>query len=162
EAETLWAHMQGEPPGLPDFPPLDPVLERALAKEKAERYPTCGALVEAAGASLGLETPRVRRRSRMRRRTGALIAVGALVLGGGIAAAVTEMTSSGSAKPVVAKPNSVAAIDPKTDRVVTDVAVGNSPSSVAVGGGAVWVLNADDRTVSRVDLASHAARTLSI
>jgi hypothetical protein len=37
--------------------------------------------------------------------------------------------------------------------------VGGDPSGVAVAGGAVWALNADDQTLTRVDLASHAGRT---
>ena len=40
EAETLWAHMQEEPASIPGHPALDPVLRRALAKDKDERYET--------------------------------------------------------------------------------------------------------------------------
>ena len=36
EAETLWAHMQDEPPSLPGHPELDPVLRKALAKEQED------------------------------------------------------------------------------------------------------------------------------
>ena len=67
-----------------------------------------------------------------------------------------------SEAPVVVQPNSVALIDPETNAVVDDIPVGNSPSSVAVGEGAVWVLNGDDRTVSRVDpLRGRYARSRS-
>ena len=48
EAETLWAHIQVEPPPLPGHPALDPVLGRGLAKERDERYESCAALIEAA------------------------------------------------------------------------------------------------------------------
>ena len=51
-------------------------------------------------------------------------------------------------------PNSVAVIDPKTDRVVADIGVGQRPTAVAVGEGGVWVLDADDRTVQKIDPAS--------
>src|SRR5262249_58805900 len=50
----------------------------------------------------------------------------------------------------------------KANRVVDDVAVGNSPSSLAVGEGAVWVLNGNDRTVSRIDPQTNAVRTISV
>jgi len=39
-------------------------------------------------------------------------------------------------------------------RLVADVGVGASPSHIAVGEGAIWITNADDGTVSRVDPAT--------
>jgi YVTN family beta-propeller protein len=48
-------------------------------------------------------------------------------------------------------PNSVAAIDPRTSRVLADTPVGNSPTTVATGPGSVYVLNANEQTVSRID-----------
>ena len=48
QAETLWAHLQEEPPPLEAYPALDPVLRQALAQEQHERYATCSAVVEAA------------------------------------------------------------------------------------------------------------------
>jgi YVTN family beta-propeller protein len=48
-------------------------------------------------------------------------------------------------------PNSVAAIDPYTNRVVEQVAVGTRPAGIASGSGSLWVANLDDQTVSRVD-----------
>jgi hypothetical protein len=38
EAETLWAHVQQEPPPLPDHPDLDPVLRKGLVKDREDRY----------------------------------------------------------------------------------------------------------------------------
>jgi class 3 adenylate cyclase len=52
EAQTLWAHVQEEPPPLPGQPALDPVLRTGLAKERDERHPSCGALIEAAREAL--------------------------------------------------------------------------------------------------------------
>ena len=48
-------------------------------------------------------------------------------------------------------PNSVGVIDPKTNRVTDDVAVGARPAEIVSGEGAVWVANLDDTTVSRID-----------
>ena len=150
EAEVLWAHMQEEPPSLPAYPQLDPVLARGLAKERTERYASCAELVEAAGQALGLETPRLRRRRRRLRRRGlALVAAGVLVLGGAVAAAVVELT--GGSSPPTAVGNAVAAIDAGHAQVSSYTATGTTPSNVVVGGGSVWVLNADDRTISRID-----------
>src|SRR6185312_6258685 len=80
-AETLWAHLHDEPPAL--APALDPVLRRGLAKERGDRYRTCGALIAAAHAALapGAKSPR--------RRPGwaALLAAGGvLVLAAAVAA----------------------------------------------------------------------------
>ena len=38
--------------------------------------------------------------------------------------------------------------------LITTVEVGRTPTSVAHGGGSVWVINSDDRTVSRIDVAT--------
>jgi YVTN family beta-propeller protein len=51
-------------------------------------------------------------------------------------------------------PNSVAIIDPSSNKVAASVPVGVRPSSVATGEGAIWVANVDDRTMSRIDPAS--------
>ena len=58
EAETLWAHMQEQPPPLKGHAALDPVLRKALAKDREDRYETCAELIEAArgGARPGRRT----------------------------------------------------------------------------------------------------------
>src|SRR6266540_2224596 len=53
--------------------------------------------------------------------------------------------------PLVAKPNSLAVVDPSRNRVVDVVPVGGTPRGVAVGTNAVWVANSADGTVSQVD-----------
>lgn len=63
--------------------------------------------------------------------------------------AVVLLGRDGSGVAVAA--NSVAAINPDTDQVVADVAVGSTPSQVAAGSGYVWVLNANNKTISRID-----------
>jgi class 3 adenylate cyclase len=52
EAETLWAHMQEEPPSLAGYQALDAVLRTGLAKDREERYPSCSALLAAAHRAL--------------------------------------------------------------------------------------------------------------
>jgi YVTN family beta-propeller protein len=47
-------------------------------------------------------------------------------------------------------PDSVLEIDPETDSVVGVTKVGRGPDRLAFGGGAVWVVNRSDRTLSRV------------
>jgi DNA-binding SARP family transcriptional activator len=63
---------------------------------------------------------------------------------------------------VSVRPNSLALINPRSGRIEADVAVGTRPTRVAVEGGDAWVLNANDRTVSRVDASTHQVRTVSV
>ena len=60
-----------------------------------------------------------------------------------------------SAHPVVqATANSVLIVDPQTDSPVNDIPVGAAPGPITIGGGAAWVGNVDDHTVTRIDLRS--------
>ena len=43
------------------------------------------------------------------------------------------------------------ALDPQTGKLLATVPLGAAPSSVAVGAGAVWVLDANDKTISAID-----------
>ena len=106
--------------------------------------------------SLQLSGP-PRRRPARRRPPWRLVAVAGLVVAGSLAAGLVLATRGGHAKPLGAvSPNSVAVIDPKTNRVVAQVPVGKRPVAVALGDGAVWVANADDQTVSRIDPRTRA------
>jgi DNA-binding SARP family transcriptional activator/ABC-type branched-subunit amino acid transport system substrate-binding protein/DNA-binding beta-propeller fold protein YncE len=58
--------------------------------------------------------------------------------------------------------NSIAAIDLRTNRIVGSYPAGSTPTSIAAGAGATWALNADDATLTRVDLATSAPRTLGV
>jgi YVTN family beta-propeller protein len=57
--------------------------------------------------------------------------------------------------------NSLAAIDPGTNRVVAEFPVGDTPTSVSVGAGAAWTLSADEQTVSRVDPQTETVKTFA-
>ena len=88
---------------------------------------------------------------RARGRGRALIAAGgALLLAAAIAAGIVGIAGGGVVTVRVA-PNSVAAIDVHTDRVVGQVPVGTRPGAIAFGSGSLWVANLDDQDVSRVD-----------
>jgi streptogramin lyase len=83
-------------------------------------------------------------------RGGVLIAAGGAVLLAAIVAVAVSLAGAGASTVRVA-PNSVAAIDPASDRVVGAIAVGARPGAVAFGAGSVWTANLDDQTISRVD-----------
>src|SRR5262245_6247490 len=152
EAQTLWGHMQEEPPPIPGHPELDAVLGRGLAKERDERYESCGQLVEGARAALGLGPSRgvlLRRRRRLGRR---LLLVGAVLIAVAAVAAALIATL-GSEGAIVAPSNSLAAVDPSSRKVVAAVPVGDAPTIVAASDRWVWVINSNDGvgTISRID-----------
>ena len=92
----------------------------------------------------------LRATARPRRRGGLLIAAGAAILLAAIATVVVSL--AGSAPSIVrVAPNSLAAIDAQSDRVVGAVPVGTRPGAVAFGSGSLWVANLDDQTISRID-----------
>src|SRR5262245_34645600 len=109
EAQTLWGHLQEDPPPLPGYPKLDGVLARGLAKEPEERYDSCGELVESGRTALGLGPSRgvlLRRRRRLGRR---LLVIGGVLIALAVAAAALIATL-GSEGAIVAQPNSIAAV----------------------------------------------------
>ena len=55
------------------------------------------------------------------------------------------------------RPNHVGMIDPKTNEIVDEIPVGIRPGPVAVGGGAVWVGNLDERTLTKIDAAKRTS-----
>ncbi len=58
---------------------------------------------------------------------------------------------------IIPSANTVAQIDESGGTFSADVPVGNHPSGVAIGGGAVWVINAADGTLTRIDIGSGQA-----
>jgi DNA-binding beta-propeller fold protein YncE len=95
--------------------------------------------------SAGAHSPR--RGRRLRRPLAA--AVGGLAILGGAAAAIVLTREPTAA--IVVPPNSVARIDASGNRIESYAGVGTDPAAVAVGAGGVWVANAGDGTVSRLD-----------
>ena len=151
------------------------MITRALAKEKEDRHPTCGALVAEAREALDVEpsagdlartaaadtfVPRARTRAerepetlRLERRAPRrvrLFAAGALLLAAG-AVALAFVVASGddegpSADRATARPARPAPALPSRT-----VKVGNRPFGLGVGEGGVWVANTDDDQVRRLD-----------
>jgi len=134
---------------------LDAVIERAVAKDPAERYRTAGELIEAAGRRAGA-TPaptrvlsgsgaRERRTLRLPRVSGVGLGrwrfgskrvqwLGASValVAGAVALAFTLLGGGGAS-------------------VSSPIAVGKGPLRLAVGGGTVWATSAADGTLSAID-----------
>jgi YVTN family beta-propeller protein len=79
----------------------------------------------------------------------------AVALAAGIVAVV--WARGDDAEPIVVAPNSVGIIDPATNKVVDTVPVGDSPGPIAAGAGALWVVNLNDRTLTKIDPSAHSA-----
>jgi streptogramin lyase len=87
----------------------------------------------------------------MLRRSRRVALIGALLVVGALAALVIALTRGSGSSPVAVAANSVAVVSPHTGKVVADVPIGGRPVAIAVGAGAIWVANADDQTVLRID-----------
>jgi YVTN family beta-propeller protein len=90
-----------------------------------------------------------RRARRVRRRALVLGGLGAVLVAAGIGTAFLVRGEEPAA--VVARANSVAVVDPGSNRVVDAIPVGAQPTAVVVGHGSVWVANTADGTVTRID-----------
>jgi YVTN family beta-propeller protein len=79
------------------------------------------------------------------------VAGGALVLAAALAAVLVEVVGSDEAKLTSIAANAVGVVDPDTNRLVAQIPVERTPTAIATGLDAVWVVNADDQTVSRIN-----------
>jgi YVTN family beta-propeller protein len=77
----------------------------------------------------------------------------ALVLAALVATTVFLSTRGAASGAKVVQPNNVGVIDPETNELVDEVAVGSTPGPVAIGAGSIWVGNLRDRTITRISLA---------
>jgi class 3 adenylate cyclase/DNA-binding beta-propeller fold protein YncE len=69
-----------------------------------------------------------------------------------LAVAVVLLRGRSDPAPVVVSPDSLAVLDQDAGRVAAAIPVGGRPGDVVVTHDSAWVTNADDSTVSRVDL----------
>src|SRR5262245_54068255 len=160
ELAVAWAHLEEAPPraseldsGMPRG--IDPVIAKAMAKEPDDRYPTCAALIAAAGDALGL------RQAQGPLRRAFLLLAAALLIGLAAVLAVVFVTRGGGEQSTAAlfgAANTAVRIDPGTNEVSAVVGVGLVPSAVATGGQSVWVYNSGDASVSEIDAATNTVR----
>lgn len=121
------------------------------------------AILAQAPALAAPRAPARNRTSALRPRRRRWLAAGLAALIAAVAAAVVLALGGGDdgspAVHVVA--DSVALVDPGSARVIADVRVGGTPTSVSAGAGGVWVLNADDQTISRIDPRTRGTQTFA-
>jgi YVTN family beta-propeller protein len=148
DVAVIYAHLEAPPPraserreALPEA--LDDVLTRAMAKDREDRQPTCGALVDEVRVAFGLdERPRSPR---------VLVAV-ALAVAIAIATAALGAVLVLRDDPQAASPGgSLARIDGSTGDVLSTTPTALTPTHIAVESGQVWFATTD--TIWRLDPA---------
>ena len=132
-------------------------LERAvLRQDPALDLPASDAgAPQERSASAPAPPPRRRRRS---------LGAGAVAAGTVLAAAAAWLVASlvGGAASGAVPANSVALVDGQRGHVVRHAPVGTHPTSIATDANRVWVLNADDQTITRLDRETGMTRTFAI
>jgi YVTN family beta-propeller protein len=136
-----------------------PAAEPAVSQPREDDLGSVTILFPDGAPHSGQPHRRPHRLPRLRLRWAVLLAA---VLGL-LAAAGAALSIRDGPAPIIVPANSLAIIDPKTDRVVVGLNVGIRPGPIAAGGGSIWVGNLDDRTVSRIDPASRRlVRTITL
>jgi len=134
--------------GIEPSPPLQELHTRILQQDPTLAWdpPVTSEPHHAVQPAPGPEPDRGRSRVR------ALAVVTAVVLGlaGGATLPVAEAPVAAAAVPA----NALSELD-ESGRVVASVLVGTNPTAVVAGGGAIWVLNAGDSTVQRINPSTH-------
>jgi DNA-binding SARP family transcriptional activator/ABC-type branched-subunit amino acid transport system substrate-binding protein/DNA-binding beta-propeller fold protein YncE len=112
------------------------------------------------------EGPRIGR-AVSRRHLRLLVLAGLAALAVAVAAGAFSLIRDGGAEPVDGRDAAIAggharALDPRTGEPLATVPLGTAPLSITAGAGGVWVLDAEDRTVSQIDPRKHSLlRTFS-
>jgi Protein kinase domain len=151
EAEALWAHLREPPPPLRAYPALDPVIDKALSKERDDRYLGCEEMMRSAAAALGVAGPAAA--GRLSRAALLILAGGVLLAAVSVAALVSSRGGGEEAQRAPAldvATNSVAAVGARDARVELAVPLPGRPTDVALSNGTAWVSTVDSTSVTGV------------
>lgn len=154
ELAVLWSHVNDEPPKPSDVRPdlpraLDGVVAKAFAKDPAARYATGRAFVDAARAAIAPLPTR-------RRPRGAWAVTGAATVVAVAAVVAIVLARGGSTIRPLTNADSVARIDPNTNRLVAAIKAGRDPLDVAAGFGNAYVVSSKDQTVYLINAKANA------
>jgi ABC-type branched-subunit amino acid transport system substrate-binding protein len=160
ELAVVYAHLKEPPPSAvalrPELPStVDTAFARALAKEPGDRFGSCADFVDAlrsTGSLAGASPPAA---PDLRRRRRGLVGV---LAAAGLAAAVAATVlvyGGGPGRPLAG--DGIAVLDGAGGRQLLTIGVGTDPLSIVSDGQrSVWVVNADDHTISRLDATTRS------
>jgi serine/threonine-protein kinase len=144
EVAVLFAHLEVEPPTLPD---LGAVFATGLAKAPEERYGSCSELVDEARRALGLQ-PR-------RRRWPLAAAAAAVIAAVAIGTAAVVASEHGNAQ-AADQAGRVVAIDARSGTVGHAIPIGDRPTGIAAGNDQAWATTDGDK-LWRIDASTDRA-----
>ena len=127
---------------------LDGLTLRDLGAKRLRDIPFREHVFQVEAPGLVQQFPPLSTADRGRRRRWLVLGAAAAAAG---AAVLTPLLALGGSGAVVVRPNSVAVIDPGSNDVIASIPVGTRPRATAVAAGSIWVVNAGDRTVSRIE-----------
>ena len=133
--------------GIEPSPALQRLEQAILRQDESLELGPVPALPLVASARELAETAETRLPRQMLRLPRVALAAAA----GAAAVLVALLAVRGGGDTIQVRPNSVAVIDAKTNKLVADVGVGRRPGPIAFGEHAVWAANLDDSTVSRIN-----------
>jgi serine/threonine-protein kinase len=149
DVAVLFAHLASEPPTLPG---LEAVLQKALAKDPAERFDSCGALVEAATTAMGLVRP-----GRRQRYLAGVVVVCAAAAGTTLALLLQQ---GGLPTSAAGPRGALVRVDGASGAVGRRLRLGEQLTGVAAGAGAVWLSDAGSAALLRVSQGVSAVQTI--
>jgi YVTN family beta-propeller protein len=159
DVATIFAHLEEPAPAASERngalrSAVDPVLARAMAKEPAERFDSCRALVASAHDALGLAAA-PRRRSRW------LVPALALALAAVAVAGLAMGLGRGSTATAAGPRGVLMRIDPRTNKVAGRTDVPGYPQAVAVTAGGVWMGDFRQGVLWRYDPTTEALQRVT-
>ena len=150
-----------ETAGLEPGPPLQRLQAEVLRQDP--RLEWAGrAATAVAERPVRRRTPTKPTPTRHSPRRARLLAVAAVAAVAAVIAGVAVVASGDDeprSSPPAVRGNAVALLDAATGTVEDEVPVGRIPAALAAGPAAAWALNADDRTISRIDARTKRVST---
>jgi DNA-binding beta-propeller fold protein YncE len=136
---------------------LDRVIERAVARDPSDRYPSAGALIAAAREVQGATPAATRVLTEAPDRPTLRRAVDSRPIWALNRRHVWRLVAGGVAVTAVAVVAAIVLLGRGGVSVSAPVAIGRGPLRLAVGEGAVWATSAPDGTLTRIDPATRGS-----
>ncbi len=167
QAEALEAYVRArralvDGAGIEPGAELRELHERILRQDPSLQLPATEPTENGRAPALQSDSPAgdARGPPRLLRSRSLLVAAAVLAIAAIAVVAVTRLTGA-EPQPGIDE-NAVGLIDPDAAVVTAQYPVGRDPTAVAGGGGSVWVANARDGTVSRIDRERDQVATIAV